>query len=290
MESIKQINQEFKPSEANQIKYSGNESKGAYILLPESEHTTQTEYLQYTQSRTYKARTITRTYNKTFIFAENEKQEKVQGYLLNNLKVIELVSYNTSIAIYDAWSETLFLRREYYNCSRTTTAQLEYFLINKPISNKYYLSESNYQYIKDDLNPSRLQNIINKHIKPEAHRQEIVFNIIQNPKLTQHEKAKLLIRNMKSLNTIHNNLQKQEVTPLKTRDKIQEHYIWYGVGFIITYSRTKRTKRTLTKYKLQIDNNGEYWTHDTRTHDDKNMYNGYDFRKTSNKKDFQEVY
>lgn len=294
MESIKQINQEFKPSESltgsSQIKYTGNESKGAYILLPESEHTTKEEYLQYTSSRTYKARTITRTYNKVFFTAENEKQEKVQGYLKDNLKVLELVSYNTSIAIYDAWSQTLFLRREYYNCSMTTKKQLEYFLTNKPISNKYYLSEANYQYIKDDPNPSRIKNIIKNQIEPEATRQRTVFNIIQNQELTQHEKAALLIRTMKGLNTINKNKQKEEVQELKTRERITNTYILYGVKFYISYSRTKRTHKRLTNYKLQIDNTGEYWEHDNRTQQDKNIYTAWDFLNNSNKSEFQEVH
>ena len=66
MESIEQIKTEFKPNE-NIIKYSGNESKGAYILLPHAEPVEpKTEYLQYNNSRTYKARVITHTFNNVF--------------------------------------------------------------------------------------------------------------------------------------------------------------------------------------------------------------------------------
>ena len=290
MESIEQIKTEFKPSEG-QIKYTGNESKGAYILIPHPEPVEpKTEFLQYTNSHTYKARVITRTFNKVFYKAKNEKQEKVQGYLRNNIKVLELVSYNTSIAIYDTWTQTLLLRREYYNCSRTTARQLDYFLINKPISNTYYLTDANYKYIKEDLNPNRIYNIVKKQIQPAAQRQEIVFNILNHPTLTQHEKAAALIRNMKGLNTIHKNHQSQEVQELKTRERITDTYILYGVRFFINYSRTKRTHRQLTQYKITLDNTGEYWTHDTRTHDDKNLYNGWDFLNTANKQDFQQVY
>lgn len=290
MEAIQNIKNEFKPSEET-IKYTGNESHGAYILLPHAEpEEPKTEYLQYTNSRTYKARVITHTFNNVFYKAENEKQEKVQGYLRNNVKVLELVSYNTSIAIYDTWTQTLLLNRDYYNCSRTTARQLDYFLINKPISNKYYLTKQNYQYIKDDLNPNRIYNIITKQIEPKAQRQEIVFNILDHPTLTQEEKAAALIRNMKGLNTINKNKQSEEVQELKTRERVTTRYIWYGVGFIITYSRTKRTHRRLTPYKVTLDNTGEYWTHDQRTHDEKNLYNGYDFLETANKTDFQEVY
>lgn len=291
MESIENINQEIKlKSGSSEIKYTGNESQGAYILLPHAEPLEpETEFLQYTNSRTYKARVITHTFNKVFYLSENEKQEKVQGYLRNNIKVLELVSYNTSIAIYDTWTQTLLLSREYYNCSRTTARQLDYFLINKPISNTYYLTEPNYKYIKEDLNPNRIYNIVKKQIEPEAQRQEIVFNILDHPTITQHEKATALIRNMKGLNTIHKNHKNQETQELKTRERVTDTYIWYGVKFQIEYSRTKRTHRRLTPYKVKLLS-GEYWTHDTRTHEDKNLYNGWDFLESSNKTDFQEVY
>ena len=289
MESIKELQTEFKPSE-NLIKYSGNESKGAYILLPHAEQVETTEFLQYNNSRTYKARVITHTFNNVFYKAKNEKQEKVQGYIRNNLKVLELISYNTSIAIYDTWTQTLLLSRDYYNCSRTTARQLDYFLINKPISNTYYLTDANYNYLKENLNPNRIYNIITKQIEPEAQRQEIVFNILDHPTMTQHEKATALIKTMEGLNTINKNKQNQEVQELKTRERITNTYILYGVRFFITYSRTKRTHRQLTQYKITLDNTGEYWTHDTRTHDDKNLYNGWDFLRSSNKTDFQEIY
>lgn len=194
--------------------------------------------------------------------------------LTNNYKIKDfelLKSYNTFICIY--FDNTIILNKEYYNCSYTTKKQLEFYLENKKVLNKYYVNDKIFYQLVNDILFDNLEKFLKtfENIKKIAKIQQ---NIINNLKYDKENFLNFILDNPNT--TIFN----ENIKVLKTRIKRKITIEYFYTKLTISFS-TKKEKR-ISKYKINDIENTLYCT-DLRKFNEKVFYNGYDIGISNNK-------
>lgn len=202
------------------------------------------------------------------------KAKVLKVEFIDNFRFIDfelLKSYNTFICIY--FDNTIILNKNYYNCSYTTKKQLEFYLKDKKVLNKFYVNDKIfYQLINNILN-EKIEKFFKtfENIKKIAKIQQ---NILNNLKYDKENFLNFILENP---NTIVLN---EYLKVLKTRIKRTISIEYFYTKLTIEFS-TKKEKR-ISKYKIKDIENTLYCT-DLRKFNEKVFYNGYDIGISNNK-------
>ena len=305
IEQTKAIINQSTPAVENKIKYSNKpEPKNYFVRLPGHEREIKEQYFKHFRSyKTYYKAKVTTFIIKNY-YTYDEVLKPVQGgnkiiakneRIIKEFKIYLLTSYNTEIAIYNSLDGNLYLNANYYNCSSTTTNQLDHFIkylnynLDESITNKYYLNSENWNHILKELKDDHIRSInkiIPGKIELDANLKQPIFNIMFNNGLSQHEKA---IKILESINYfepqyINQHFIKHDTTRLKSRIRHNIILRINGVELELQYSsRIKNHKKAITKYKIKLVPGNIYFKYDLRTASDKKLYDGYDIGITNTK-------
>ena len=212
---------------------------------------------------------------------------KAQTLTNNNLNLILCRSYHTDIAIYNKLTDVLYLNLDWYNCSKTTTEQLDHFL----------------NYLCNLYNKLDYTKILYLNDKEFNEITEIFYNTtnfnkyleVEGSYLKRFYRLKTILKKLDQYTNFYktwwdywsfdNNPVRCETIELKTRIKKIKIYNYDGLQIeeVKTYKRTK--KEPVISGKLNIIN--DYCLiFDRRKSYDKKLYTGYDMGVTNTKKDF----
>lgn len=252
MEAIKNLNQEFKPT-------TEPENKNNIIINPFEGYKSYNKY--------YKASVI---YNTEFIRPQ----------------LIIMKSYNTEVEIYNRSNGFLILNMDYYNSSKTTKEQLNFFTFKYIPAFKQgiiYLDSQAFQNLINIFYDSDVGLYENKeyNIIRRWKAQKSLIDTITTPYLTADQKTQ--------------DITFQEVTTetqeLKTRFKIIEHCNTCGVKFDIIKTwkgnpqNCKYREQDHIKTEIKLKSETSLYR-DARTWNDKKLYTGWDMGRPNCKSDY----
>lgn len=193
-------------------------------------------------------------------------------------------SYDTHIAIYNRSNGFLILNSDWYNCSKTTKEQLDFFkfkYIPAFIQGVIYLSSEKFEDLINIFYAGNVGLYENKedYIIQKWKAQKAIINTIENEYLTTDEKIQeLLPINPESIT-------KEQ---LKTRYYHIETINKHGVKFQIkrtwkgTQETCKHRTQDLIREQIVIISKVNLYQ-DTRNQSEKNLYSSYDMGIPNNK-------
>ena len=162
-------------------------------------------------------------------------------------------SYNTDIALYDSISETVFLNKEFYNCSRTTKKQYNHYRTTVPTTAKtIYLSDADFKQITKAFyhnDTNTLKSSIIFYSELYKHDKEIIDTL--TAPITTKEKLEQLKNKIKYVS--------DETTHLKTVTKHRLRYLSGSIEFYLSYSTSNKNGKTTTQERITIKNAGVYY-------------------------------
>ena len=226
--------------------------------------------------------------NKTSNYFKNYKSYKTYykaqiteyNYKSNEFKLNfqTLKSYNTVIGILINESY-LILNKDYYNCSKTTSEQLHYFLSFYPcINQKIYLKNDQFYDLNKYLILNELEN----------------FMIFLNSINYQFEKEKHFLKKLDNQKFLKNLLKTSKILNIENKHKktVTKKIITItkeNIKLSLSFSVNKHNRIT-TKIKYKLLSNSNLLTIDLRNFNEKQLYNGYDMGIKNNKNLIYEGY